>query len=152
MIPYRTLLASVVDPTPRLRLVLSIMLVCVLPLFFFLGTRPGAAAVIPPAPFDKLAHMAVFGGFAAIVWVIGAGRSRWLPLLFVLALGCMDEFLQARTPGRDADWHDLVADLTGALLAVAILEVIRRRHTLLSQVSSAVLGGATRPESPEAGH
>lgn len=102
-------------------------------LLFVLGTRPDAGAVVPPAPYDKLAHMMVFGGFAGIAWLVGAGRSIVLPVAIALVLGCTDELLQSFTPGRDADWHDIVADGIGAVLVVGTLQFARWRGTAASR-------------------
>lgn len=123
----RSPLSRLVDPSPRLRAALVVLAACSAMVFFVLGTRPDASALVPPAPYDKLAHMMVFGGFAGIAWLIGAGRSMMLPVAIALALGCTDELLQSFTPGRDADWQDIVADGIGAVLVVSALQFARWR-------------------------
>ena len=123
----RSLSLVLAEPSPGLRARLALLATCGALLFFLLGTRPGASAMVPPAPYDKLAHMVVFGGFAGIAWLVGAGRSVLLPIAVALALGCTDELLQSFTPGRDADWHDIVADVAGALLVIVLLQFVRWR-------------------------
>lgn len=121
----RSLSLVLAEPSPGLRARLAVLATCAAMLFFMLGTRPDASAMVPPAPYDKLAHMLVFGGFAGIAWLVGAGRSFLLPVVVALVLGCTDELLQSFTPGRDADWHDIVADVAGALLVVGLLQLVR---------------------------
>lgn len=128
----RSPLSRLVDPSPRLRAALVVLAACGAMLFFVLGTRPEASALMPPAPYDKLAHMMVFGGFAGIAWLIGAGRSVMLPIAIAFVLGCTDELLQSFTPGRDADWHDIVADVVGALMVVGTLQFARWRGMAVS--------------------
>lgn len=125
-------LARLVDPSPRLRAALAVLATCGAMLFFGLGTRPDASVLVPPAPYDKLAHMVVFGGFAGIAWLIGAGRSVMLPVAVAFILGCADELLQSFTPGRDADWHDIAADVAGGLIVVGMLQFVRWRSMAVS--------------------
>jgi VanZ family protein len=51
-------------------------------------------------------------------------------LIGLLAFGGLIEILQAFVPGRDSDWHDLLADAVGtaagAALALATLRLARQ--------------------------
>lgn len=94
---------------------------------FWLGSQPGASAVIPSPPWDRLLHFVVYGGYATLAWIAFGGR-RWLPAVLVaVAIGLLDEGLQALAPGRTADWTDIAADVAGAVVAVAVLGALRRR-------------------------
>ena len=97
---------------------------------FWLSSRPD------PVPtdydfsgFDKLAHMALYGGLAALVSV-GMRRSGnpvapWLqvlvPIAFALFYGVTDEIHQTFIPQRNFDPLDLVANTAGAVLVQALL-------------------------------
>ena len=91
------------------------------------GATPMAVGLVP-APWDKLAHLAIF---ALLGLLLGAGFSGRRPLLaafLAFAVGVIDEAMQAFHPGRHADLADLGADLCGALLAAAILWLVRGRY------------------------
>lgn len=88
--------------------------------------RPLGDAQLPFAGCDKLLHAAEYALLALLfAWALEARpRERWagriavvLALVGLVALG--DEGIQSRTPGRDSDPWDLVADLCGASLALA---------------------------------
>lgn len=44
--------------------------------------------------------------------------------LWCLTFGIITEFLQQYVPGRSSDFHDFIADLTGALCAVLALKLV----------------------------
>jgi VanZ family protein len=94
--------------------------------------------MIPSPPWDKLAHLAAFGGFAALSWVVFKGTSQAGPIAVVALISLMDEGMQYYSPGRSADFRDIVADLTGAVLAILVLKFLqtmasRRRAFSLSR-------------------
>lgn len=102
-----------------------LLLATLVTLLLFAGRQPQLQSVLLPPPWDKAAHMLVYGGFAGLAWV-AAGARRWLlPMAVVLAVGLLDEALQYYTPGRYADVADLVADLVGGALFLAILGRLR---------------------------
>lgn len=95
-------------------------------LLFYLGSKPVAVGLIP-APWDKLAHGALFafmafvGGYSATILEL---QKRWiLTFTFVVAvfLGAMDEYHQLSLPGRQFDLADLASDALGALAGVMAL-------------------------------
>jgi len=89
---------------------------------FVLGEKPYAGSLFP-TPWDKLAHVSVYGTIAILLW-IGAGNGPHRPgavALFVLAIGLLDELHQAGIPGRSADVSDLVADAVGIGIAFYLL-------------------------------
>ena len=86
--------------------------------------------------FDKVIHAGVYALLGALIW-----RALWLRrrlsirkatiMAVVLAtlFGLSDEFHQTYTPRRSADWRDLVADATGALVAaLACAAFVARRR------------------------
>ncbi|HNR35302.1 MAG TPA: VanZ family protein [Candidatus Hydrogenedentes bacterium] len=87
----------------------------------------GASPVDPTPLFpgqDKLVHIAVYGGLAALVST-GIRRSGkpasfakqfWAPALFATAYGIFDEFHQLFVPHRFCEAGDMLANAAGALL------------------------------------
>lgn len=117
-----------------LRLLASVAVVFLLSGVFVGGAQPVAVGLIP-APWDKLAHTALFAqitlalllaGGARPVWTGGralvalrCGRGLlWGAAALALTVGAGDEVHQASLPGRNAGWDDLAADLLGVLLVV----------------------------------
>ena len=98
---------------------------------FIQGARPAAAGLIV-APWDKVAHFAVYSALAALLWVAAAGRMRVALFVAVLALGALDEIHQVDLPGRTADAMDFVADACAAATTVGLLAVLSRRRTAIT--------------------
>jgi hypothetical protein len=87
---------------------------------FWLGSKPVAVNLIP-APWDKLAHFAVFSALTVLVWIGTRGRMPLAVMVAVISLGALDELHQGTLPGRHADVLDFLTDvlagtLTGCLL------------------------------------
>lgn len=79
----------------------------------------GGEALLP----DKIAHGVAY--FVLAVWFLNLlPRWRASVLVAVIAYGGLLEILQGMTPYRYADWLDLLADATGAVLALALLYFI----------------------------
>jgi len=84
---------------------------------------------------DKLLHVAAFTGLGVLV--LGAshgGLRRLVPgaavgaVLLTAGYGVVDELHQSTVSGRDASVGDVVADIVGALVALAIFAwVVARR-------------------------
>jgi VanZ family protein len=87
---------------------------------FTMSVRPAAAGLIA-APWDKVAHFAVYSAIAALLWVAAAGRMRVALLFIVIALGLLDELHQAAVPGRTADAMDFLADTCAAAATIGLL-------------------------------
>lgn len=93
------------------------------------GAQPVAVNLIP-APWDKLAHGAIF---ALLAWTIGVAsglpgrRGLVVALLGSLLVGMLDEWHQMYLPGRHAGWLDLAADVSGSLTGTALLAIGRIR-------------------------
>jgi VanZ family protein len=92
---------------------------------FTMSVRPAAAGLIA-APWDKVAHFAVYSAIAALLWVAAAGRMRVALLFIVIALGLLDELHQAAVPGRTADAMDFLADTCAAATTIGLLALKER--------------------------
>ncbi|MEO5346504.1 MAG: VanZ family protein [Magnetococcus sp. YQC-9] len=90
---------------------------------------------------DKVEHMLAYGFMAFIAWIairqLTTWRRPWLwAWLYCVGYGVTDEWHQLFVPGRYGDLVDLLADATGAALAVLMLEYYR--HYRSRQPSEAV--------------
>lgn len=79
--------------------------------------------------WDKANHALAF---ASLMLVGGRAfvraRRRDLALgLALLAFGIVIELVQSQIPGRDADWHDVVADTVGIVIGWALARPWLRR-------------------------
>jgi VanZ family protein len=93
------------------------------------GAQPYAVGAVP-APWDKLAHLVLFGGFSAAAWVMLGGARATADLLapmVAVAVGVVDEVAQSYNPGRAVGLDDLAADAVGAVLAAVALALLRER-------------------------
>ena len=103
-------------------------------LILYVGTRPGDE-LRPVAGWlarglDKLLHFTAYAAMAACVFrAVYPFESKTparvtAPWLWVLAapflVGALDETLQSMTPGRSADWRDLLADTAGGLFVLLL--------------------------------
>lgn len=88
-----------------------------------LGRAPGAGNLFVP-PWDKVAHLVVFGGLAFLM--VSGFRGFRLALCFSLVAlaGMADEAHQLFIPGRHADWGDLWADFIAAGAGVLLTRAI----------------------------
>lgn len=80
-------------------------------------------------PADKVVH-AAFYAILAWLWAAGLPRRRRVAAAWLLtsAWGALDEVHQSYVPGRTADPWDLLADMTGAALALLWLTLWLRRR------------------------
>lgn len=82
----------------------------------------GEAAV--PLGLDKVVHFLMFGGPVVLALLAGL---RWLPVLLV-AYAPLSEVIQSLPSiNRDPDWRDVVADITGIVVAW-VLTTVWQRH------------------------
>lgn len=117
------------------------VLCALLTLWFSFGASPPGAGLFTNA--DKVGHAIAYFAttlsflFAA-VWRPGRGKGRlpaagyWFPVVAVAA-GIVIEILQGLTPSRSAQVGDVLAEVIGAGLALAVHAAVRRRHTGLVQ-------------------
>jgi VanZ family protein len=104
------------------RLCLAAAVVLIFQLFY-LGARPEAAGLIP-APWDKLAHFAVYSALTVLLWIGTEGRMPLAMVAVVAAVGALDELHQSGLPGRVGDVWDFLADVcagTGTAFALLLL-------------------------------
>lgn len=98
---------------------------------FWLSSAPdarGAAQLLTFPGADKLAHAAVFGVLAALLY--GATGRPYLAVLLASAYGIFDEVHQAFVPGRHSDPLDWVANTVGAYLTVMAVRYLTHRRRL----------------------
>ena len=131
------LLAPFLKPTERIRLYSLLLLLSLVTMMLFIGSRPGVEVIVPNPPWDKLAHLIAYGGFATLAWIFLGGRSTLGPLAVAGLIGCMDETMQYYSPGRSADFRDIIADLSGALLAVLVLRSLQAAAQRRTQATPA---------------
>ena len=76
----------------------------------------------------KSAHMFEYGILAILAW--RAHRSMTVPLLIVLAVASVDEWMQSRTLARTGTAWDVVLDCCAAVIVVGVVEagLTRRRE------------------------
>lgn len=94
---------------------------------FFLSSQPALPS--PMGASDKQAHAVAYGILATVCLVgltgarIDAIRPGRVVVAFVLAVlyGVSDEWHQSFVPGRSPEVADVIADATGALLALGLV-------------------------------
>lgn len=86
---------------------------------------PGPDLPTGPDISDKVEHAAIFAVLALTGRLAGFAVR---PLLAALvAYAAVSEILQAVLPiHRDGDWHDALADVTGAVLVLLLITVLGR--------------------------
>jgi VanZ family protein len=110
-------------PLPRL-LSLWIPVVMLMAAIFVVSSMSSPPA--PPGVSDKSLHWVTYAVLALLTLRALAGgawagvRARTVLLAWLVATlyGATDEWHQRFTPGRHADWYDLLADALGAATAV----------------------------------
>lgn len=119
------------DPPPWLRLAMIALLAVLAANLFYHGAQPYAVGLIP-SPWDKLAHLTLFGGLAALAWIALGARGAGAHLgaiAIAVAIGLLDESVQSLLPGRSVDVVDVAADVGGAALTVLLLVALRARRS-----------------------
>lgn len=122
-------LDPIVHAQRRWQLVLAVLTVVVC----YLAITPA-----PPQSFDlgwdKINHASAFAALtvSACFGFPGSRRRVLLVMLGLLALGGLIEVVQYFVPGRDSDWHDVVADAlgmaVGAFIALPLLRLTDARR------------------------
>ncbi|MEP6772096.1 MAG: VanZ family protein [Polaromonas sp.] len=112
--------------TVRILAALSVILAATA--LYILGAQPIAVGLFP-SPWDKLAHLLVFGMLGAAAGIASGSHGWRLTLCCVagaIAVGVMDELHQAFLPGRSASWSDLAADAAGGFLGAVALKTAHK--------------------------
>jgi VanZ family protein len=95
---------------------------------FWLGAKPVAVGLFP-APWDKAAHLAVYGGLTALLWLGAGARMTFTVIAAVVAIGGLDELHQAGLPGREADVGDFAVDVLAGVAVGALMLIYARRKS-----------------------
>lgn len=101
---------------------LAIVIGCLLPG----GSLPDATLW----SFDKLIHFGIFAGFGGL-WMeamkqpVGR-RAMWVALGGIF-FAAATELLQGFAPGRSPELFDLLADVVGLAVGIAVYALVRRR-------------------------
>ncbi|MEJ7137512.1 VanZ family protein [Amphibiibacter pelophylacis] len=88
-------------------------------------------ALVPSVPealstgWDKSNHVLAFF-VLTVLGCLAFPRHRSVPLALLVLFGVAIEVLQALTPTRQSDWHDVVADVIGIVLALLVMPLILR--------------------------
>jgi len=101
-------------------------------LIFFLSSGPVNPSVNEMP--DYLLHSGAYAVlYVALFWAVHEGlalmRGRGgyiLPGVITVLYGLSDEFHQSFIPSRDANVHDLLADVCGAIIGAAIVAALMR--------------------------
>jgi VanZ family protein len=119
-------------PSVRMRVLALLMCLLVAANLFAHGAQPYSVGVFT-APWDKAVHAVLFAAFATLIWVVLGGRRPFADVvapLVAIGIGVADEWAQSFVPGRSVDAADLAADAFGALAAIGVLTMLRRRAGL----------------------
>lgn len=117
---------------PARRRIYLVLLVGWVGLTFLLTSIPHAEMPLDVRYLDKAAHFGIYGvmGFLGALWRRESGippsRAMLHALLFVAAVGAVDEIHQLWIPGRVADWIDWAMDAAGGGLGAALSAVLPR--------------------------
>lgn len=109
------------QPDDHRRLLLVALAISIMALLFYLGAQPLAAGLFP-APWDKLAHFAVYGTLTALLQLGTASTQTWRVLVLVGIIGGLDEWHQMYIPGRAAELGDWLTDVSAAFITIIACE------------------------------
>ncbi len=134
----RTLPKIAIHPAARWAAVVVWMAV-----IFMLSAQPTLPDLMPglPRAEEFAGHLAAYALLATLGWwaLIGTGcryPATWA-LVISMLYGMSDEFHQSFVPGRDASVEDLLLDLVGVGVALAVIGWLRGRQ-LRRQVTRAM--------------
>lgn len=128
--PFARLLELLTDPPAWLRLAAATLALVLAANLLYHGAQSYAVGLIP-RPWDKLVHLAFFGGMAGLAWIVLGARGAGAHLgaiAVAVGIGVLDEVAQMRLPGRSVDVADFAADFVGAALGVLLLWAVRARR------------------------
>lgn len=125
-------MASTVPSQKLRRLCLALAAAIVFQLFY-LGAQPLAAGLIPE-PWDKLAHLVVYGTVTVLLQIGAGDRMPPAALIATVAVvGILDEWHQAGLPGRTADISDLLVDVCAAIIATILFRLGAKHYIELNK-------------------
>lgn len=115
------------------------------------------ATHIPKVPFadrapqrtDKVVHFVVFAMLAFLLWrfhQVRRGRVGelfvWVATVVIATYAAADEILQEFV-GRSLEFYDWLADVSGAVMVLAVLEWRRRRAAAASELVTSIDSSAS---------
>ena len=113
-------------------------------ILLFVATHYPRVAIPGEIPHsDKLIHFTAFGLLAFLFWQFVRARRPigprfvWISGVALIIYAAFDEFLQ-QFVGRFTDPVDFVANATGIVVVLAVLELLRRRRNRRSAERPAV--------------
>lgn len=98
-------------------------------LIFLVSSIPSLTAPGPRFLFtDKIAHLIEYSLLGGLLYRAAGGklgRSRWVELIFLVAIGAcvgaLDETYQGYVPGREVSVYDWSADVIGTMIGVLVM-------------------------------
>ena len=87
----------------------------------FVGGKAPAAGHLFPSPWDKLAHLTVYGLLTLNAYIAFPKKGLAFCIILTLGIGALDEVHQVFLPFRHAGLDDWAADLCGALSMAALI-------------------------------
>lgn len=108
---------------------LASLAVLVLSIAAYTGHVP---AFVSGHGIDKLLHATMSATLTALLARALNGRVAAAALFVMVPIGA-DEYLQRYSGTRASDWGDIVADLVGIALAIAVTHVLARQRLCASQ-------------------
>ncbi len=123
----------------------AVVVISVMAIIFFLSSLPGDEIFLPDVVnIDKLLHAGIYGLLAlTVLFTVLEKRYQRNPfaislliVLFCMLYGVSDEYHQSFVPYRTPSVADLVADTTGAVIAVLFWFQWKSRKPVLSKQGS----------------
>jgi len=121
--------------TQQIKKKLSLWILVVYWVILFLGTTLPSSSLPDTPSGDKLNH---FAGYAVLSFLLftwmrikqgsAKGEIRLFQKSFLIAsvYGVFDEIHQLFIPGRFFEWYDILADINGAALGLAVAFIVTR--------------------------
>ncbi len=121
--------------TSGLKKKLSLWILVVYWIILFLGTTLPSSSLPDTPSGDKVNH---FVGYAVLAFLLfswmrikqgsAAGEIKMFQKSFLIAAvyGVFDEIHQLLIPGRFFEWYDILADINGAALGLAVAFIVTR--------------------------
>jgi VanZ family protein len=87
---------------------------------------------------DKSVHVALFCGLGILLWRALSDPERRIPLILLLGavVGSCSEILQAFFPGRDPAFRDVLINIVGTALGLAVCGAASKWRTSRSATNS----------------
>ncbi|RWA51774.1 hypothetical protein AU476_20810 [Cupriavidus sp. UYMSc13B] len=110
------------------------------------GSIPGKAQALNREYGDKLMHLCAYACLAGAIFLAFSRHRAVITLASVAMLGSLDEIIQGFFPYRSSNLTDLLADLTAALVTIALLSLV---NALLNAVARKDASASYRSPPPK---